>query len=376
MKKALTGNGAAAYFMRQANPDVVAAYPITPSTQIMEDFSEYYANGLVDSELILVESEHSALSACIGASSAGARAITATSSQGLALMWEMLSIASGLRLPIIMNVINRSLSSPINIHCDHSDSMGARDQGWIQIYSESPQEVYINNLIALKLAEKMKLPVMICQDGFVTSHCVTGVEVLDDNIAKNFIDEYKPKYTLLKDNITIGSLALPDYYFEIKKQVNDKFEDAGKEFLKIDNELNKILKHETGFFEEYRLKDADTAIVVMGSTSGAVKEVVNALRKKNKKVGLLKLRLFRPFPYKAVKKVLEHVKNVVVMDRSLSFGSYSPLYSDIKSALGREIKSVIYGLGGRNIYEKDIEDIFTRAMSKKLEDVEYIGVRE
>lgn len=374
MKKALTGNGAAAYVMKQIDPDVVAAYPITPSTQIMEDFSQYYADGIVNSELILVESEHSALSACIGASGAGARAMTATSSQGLALMWEMLGITSGLRLPIVMNVVNRSLSSPINIHCDHSDSMGARDQGWIQIYSENPQEVYINNLIALKLAEKVKLPVMVCQDGFITSHCVTGVEVLDDNKAKNFIKEYNPKESLLKSNITIGSLALPDYYFEIKKQVYNAFLDAEKEFIKIDKELNKILKHNTGLFEEYMLKDADTAIVVMSSAAGAVKEAINELRNKGKKVGLLKIRLFRPFPYKAVKRALEHIKNIIVLDRSISPGSDAPLYLDVKNALGRNVKSAIFGLGGRNIYESDIKKLFLRV--KELKDVEFIGVRE
>lgn len=372
MKKALTGNGAAAYFMRQVNPDVVAAYPITPSTQIMEDFSQYHADGLVDTELVLVESEHSAMSACVGASASGARAMTATSSAGLAFMWEILGVCSGLRLPVVMNLVNRALSSPINIHCDHSDSMGARDMGWIQIYSENAQEVYVNNLVALKLAEKVRLPVMVCQDGFITSHCVEGVDVLDDKQVKDFIGNYEPKQYLLKDNITIGSLALPDYYFEIKKQVSDAMENTKQEFLKVDNELNKILKHNTGYFEEYRLKDADTVIVVLSSTAGVVKEVVNELRKKGKKVGLLKLRLFRPFPYMAVKKVLENVKNIIVLDRSLSFGADAPLFSEIKSCLGRDVKSVIYGLGGRNIYESDIENIFL----EKLDDVTFVGVRE
>ncbi len=374
MKKALTGNGAASYFMRQADPDVVAAYPITPSTQIMEDFSQYRADGLVNSELVLVESEHSAMSACVGASAAGARAMTATSSAGLAFMWEILGVASGLRLPIVMNVVNRALSSPINIHCDHSDAMGARDSGWVQIYSESPQEVYVNNLIGLKLSERVRLPVMICQDGFITSHCVTGVDVLDDKKVKDYIGEYKPKESLLNSNVTIGSLALQDYYFEMKKQVSDAMEKVLEEYLKVDNDVNGLLKHSNGFFEEYKLKDAETVIVCLGSTAGAVKEVVNELRKKNKKVGLLKIRLFRPFPYKAVKKVLENVKDIIVMDRSLGYGSRGALYSEIKNSLGREVKSVIYGLGGRNIYEKDIEKLFLNF--KNLKDIEFVGVRE
>ena len=372
MKKALTGNGAAAYCMKQIDPDVVAAYPITPSTQIMEDFSQYHADGLVKTDLVLVESEHSALSACVGASAAGARAMTATSSAGLAFMFEVLGVVSGLRLPIIINLVNRALSSPINIHCDHSDSMAARDQGWVQIYSENAQEVYENNLIALKLAERVKLPVMICQDGFIVSHGVMGIEVLDDKKVKSFIGEYNPKECLLKNDVTFGALALTDYYFEIKKQQINAMENVRQEFLKVDNELNKILKHKTGYFEEYKLKDAETVVVCLGSTSGIVKEVVNELRKKGKKVGLLKIKLFRPFPYKAVKKVLDN-KNIIVLDRSVSYGSEAPLCSEIKS-LGLKTKSVIYGLGGRNIYEDDIEKLFLNF--KKLENVEFVGVRE
>jgi pyruvate ferredoxin oxidoreductase alpha subunit len=370
MKKALTGNGAAAYLMRQIDPDVVAAYPITPSTQIMEDFSQYHADGLVKTELVLVESEHSALSACVGASAAGARAMTATSSAGLAFMWEILGVASGLRLPIVMNVVNRALSSPINIHCDHSDSMGARDSGWVQIYSENAQEVYINNLIALKLAEKVKLPVMVCQDGFITSHGVEGVDVLEDKEVKNFIGSYEPKECLFHSKITIGSLALPDYYFEIKKQVSDAMERVLQEYLKVDNEINGLLKHANGFFEEYKVKDAEKVIVCLSSTAGAVKEVVNELRDKGKKVGLLKIRLFRPFPYKAVAKVLEG-KKVIVMDRSLSYGADAPLFSEIKSCC-KDVKSVIYGLGGRHIHEEDIKKLFI----EKLDDKTFVGVRE
>lgn len=375
-KKALTGNGAAAELMRQVNPDVVAAYPITPSTQIMEDFAKYHADGEVDTELIRVESEQSAMSACVGASLAGARVMTATSSAGLALMWEILGVASGLRAPVIMNVVNRALSAPINIHCDHSDSMGCRDLGWIQIYSENAQEVYVNNLLAVRLAEAVKLPAMIMQDGFITSHCVVGAELLEDKQVKNFIGNYKPKYDLLKDNITIGNLALPDYYFEIKMQNISAMEKAKKEFLKIDNELNKIIKHNTGYFEGYKIKDAKVIIVALNSVCGAIKGVVDKLRVKGKKVGLLKIRLFRPFPHEEINKVLKD-KKVVVMDRSISYGSYAPLFSEIKNSLYKEdVKSIIYGLGGKNIYDGDIEDVFERALHGKLKKVEYVGVRK
>ena len=372
--KALTGDGAAAFVMKQINPDVVAAYPITPSTQIMEDFSKYHADGLVDTELIRTESEHSAMSACIGASAAGARAMTASSSAGLAFMFEMLAVASGLRLPIIINIANRALSAPLNIHCDHSDSMGARDQGWIQIYSENTQEVYTNNLIALRLAEKVRLPVMIMQDGFITSHCVEGVQVLEDKQVKSFIGSLKPKNSLLFNNVTLGTLALPDYYFEFKLQQVKAMEDAKKEFLKIDKEADKLIKHATGLFEDYKIKDAKIVIVVMNSTAGAIKEMINEYRKKGKKIGLLKLRLFRPFPYKELKKILKG-KKVIVMDRSINFGSNAPLYSEIKNCT-ENVHSIIYGLGGRNIYEDDIKNIFEKALKNKLKDVEYLGVRE
>lgn len=366
MKKALTGNNAVAEAMRQVNPEVVAAYPITPSTQIMERFSEFYADGLVDTELITVESEHSALSACIGASAAGARAMTATSSQGLALMWEMLGITSGLRLPIVMNVVNRALSAPINIHCDHSDSMGAKEQGWIQIYSENAQEAYYNTILAVKLAEKTNLPVMVMQDGFVTSHCVEGINILEDDKVKKFLGEYKPKYSLLKDNITIGSLALPDYYFEIKKQQIDAMDKVKKEYLAICKEMKRLTKENFGLFE---CKKNETMFVVMSSTAGIVKE---------SKAGYLKLKLFRPFPYEEVRNALKGANDIIVLDRSVDYGADAPLFSEVKNALhGMKVKlySCVFGLGGRDIYESDIKDILKKLKNKKLKQVEYTGVR-
>jgi len=381
--KAITGGEAAAEAMRQINPDVAAVYPITPQTIIMEKFADFHADGLVDSELIRVESEHSAMSCCVGASAAGARVMTATSSAGLALMWEIVGVAAGLRLPIVMEIVNRALSAPINIHCDHSDSMGCRDLGWIQIYCENAQEVYENTLLATKLAEKMLIPVMVCQDGFITSHGVENVEVFEDDKVRKFVGEYKYPYSLLNVNkpVTHGPLQLPDYYFETRSQQIPAMEEAKKEYLKIGSELSKITKRKYEFFDRYKLNDADAAIVVLNSTAGTAKTAIDKLRKKGKKVGLLKLRLFRPFPYEEVGKALNHVKKIAVLDRSVSFGANPPLFGEIKNALydvkyDGKLYSCIYGLGGRNIYVEDIEKVFTDVLSGKLKEYDFIGLRK
>ncbi|MBW2992597.1 pyruvate ferredoxin oxidoreductase, partial [Candidatus Woesearchaeota archaeon] len=282
--KAITGAEAAAEAMRQINPDVCAAFPITPQTPVMQKFADFHADGLVDSELIRVESEHSAMSCCVGASAGGARVMTATSSAGLALMWEIVGVASGLRLPIVMEIVNRALSAPINIHCDHSDSMGTRDLGWIQIYSESAQEAYENTLLAIRLAEKVLLPVMVCQDGFITSHGVENVEIFEDNKVKRFVGEHKYPHALLniKKPVTYGPLELQDYYFETRSQQIPAMEDAKKEYLKIGRELGRITKGKYGFFDEYKLKDADVAIVTLNSTAGTAKTAIDNLRKEGK----------------------------------------------------------------------------------------------
>ena len=380
--KALTGAEASAEAMRQINPDVCAAFPITPQTPVMQVFADFVADGIVKSELICVESEHSAMSACVGSSAAGARTMTATSSAGLALMWEILGIASGLRLPIVMTIVNRALSAPINIHCDHSDSMGARDQGWIQIYSENAQEAYENTLLAVRLAEKVLLPVMVCQDGFITSHGVENVAVYDDNKIKSFVGEIKPYKPLLNvdDPVTYGPLQLTDYYFETKRQQELAMEEAKKAYLAIGKELKKITGTDYAYFEEYQLKDAKAAIVVLNSTAGTTKAVIDKMRKEGKKVGLLKIKLFRPFPYEEAGKALKNINSIAVLDRSESFGANAPVFGEIKNALydaksKTELHSCIFGLGGRNIYESDIEGIFNKLLANKLKDKEYVGVR-
>lgn len=373
----LTGAQAVANAMRQINPDVVAAFPITPQTEIMMQFAQFHADGDVDTEMIRVESEHSAMSCCVGASAAGARAMTATSSAGLALMWEILGVASGLRLPIVMPVVNRALSSPINIHCDHSDAMGCRDHGWIQIFNENNQEAYEATILAVKLAEKVKLPAMICLDGFITSHGVQNVELFNDKVMKDFVKEYEPEKWLLNtdDPHTVGPLELQDYYFETQKQRADAMMQAKEVYLEIGKELSKITGREYPLFEKYQLDDAEAVIVVMSSTAGNTKAVIDKMRAAGKRVGLLKLRLFRPFPYAEVANALKGRRDVAVLDRAESYGANAPLYAEIKSALYEseakpKIKSYIYGLGGRNIFESDIEGVFNEILSGEFDHFE------
>lgn len=384
--EALTGGEATAVAMRQINPDVVAAYPITPQTPIIETFAKFVADGAVDTELIDVESEHSALSAVVGASASGVRAMTATSSQGLALMAEIVYVASGSRLPIVMAVSNRALSAPINIHCDHTDSMFLRDAGWVQIYSEDAQEAYDNTLISLKVAEnkRVMLPVMVMQDGFITSHNVENVLIMDDKKAKGYVGKYEAEFPLLdfEKPVTVGPLDLFDYFFEHKYQQAEAMEEAKKALKAADQEFFKLTGRRYGFLEEYKTRDADFVIVALSSTCGTAKMVVDDMRKKGKKVGLLKIRLMRPFPEKEVAKALEGKKAVAVLDRSISFGSTSPVFTEVRSALyglkkRPKLQNYVYGLGGRNIGLKDIEKVYEELTKGKVSDgVKYIGLRK
>ncbi len=386
---ALSGNFAAAFATKQINPHVVAAYPITPQTLMMEKFSEYVANGEVDTELVCVESEHSAMSACIGAAAAGGRVITSTAANGLALMFEVVYIAASMRLPITMCVMNRALSGPINIHGDHSDSMGTRDSGWIQIYNENAQEVYDTMFQATLIGENkdVMLPVMVNFDGFITSHKFERVDVLDDAVVKDYIGTYTPDHALLDiDNpVTFGPLDLFDYYFEHKRQQVEAMRNA----LPVAQSVMKGYAKATGqaeydIIEEYMLDDADYVIVALSSTAGTTKFVVDKMRKEGKKVGLLKIRLFRPFPLDAVRAALEGKKQIAVLDRSDSFGAFGgPVYAEVRNALydmedRPGIVDYIYGLGGRDINAVDIEGVFNRLMSasgRMSGDVQYLGVR-
>jgi len=373
---ALTGGAAAAEALRQINPDVMAVYPITPQTPIIETFAKFKSDGQVATEIIQVESEHSAMSACIGASAAGVRTATATSSQGLALMNEMLYIASGMRRPILMVVAARALAAPINIHGDHSDVMGARDAGWIQIFSENVQEAYDNVIIGMKLAEKVGLPAMAIMDGFNTSHSVENLEILPNQKVKKFIGGYKPeKYLLDTDNpVTFGPLALQNSYFEFKIDQEQAMNEAAAEYLKIAKEFGKISGREKGFFEEYKTADAENIIVAAGSVIGTAKDVVDAMRAKGKKVGILKINLFRPFPAEEIIKALKNAKNIAVLDRSQSIGAMPPFYTEVLAALRtNNISSYVYGLGGRDIFAKDIEKVFENFKNNKItKEINYI----
>lgn len=385
---AQTGNEAMAYAMKQVNPDVVAAYPITPATEIVQIFAQYVADGEVKTEFVAVESEHSAMSACIGSAAAGARTMTGTSSQGLALMYEMCYIAAGLRLPIVMADVNRALSAPINIHCDHSDTMGMRDAGWIHLFSENAQEAYDNMIQAVRIAEHddVQLPVVATTDGFIISHGMENVEHLADEQVQKFIGEYRPKYSVLdvKRPITVGALNLQDYYFEHRRALADAQAAALPVIKKIGEEFGKESGRTYGLIECYRLEDAEYAMVALGSTCGTAKVVIDKLRDQGQKVGLLKIRAFRPFPKDEAAAALKGAKFVAVLDRSDTLGGYGgPVFTEVRSALYGQpqrppLADFIYGLGGREIDMEMIEGLFARmkAGQVKPDSVQYLGVRE
>ena len=388
---AVTGNEAVANALMQVNPDVSAAYPITPATDIMQRFTSFVSNGKVKTEMILVESEHSAMSACIGASAAGGRVMTATSSQGLALMWEMLFIASGLRLPVIMSVVNRALSAPLNIHGDHSDAMGARDSGWIQLWSENAQEAYDNMIQAFRIGEHMdiRLPVMVCLDGFIISHSIERIEYLEDGEVKNFVGEYKQLNPLLDIGhpVSYGPLILPDYYMEYRRAHAEVMSKVSKVVLDVAKDFENLSGRKYGLFETYRLDDAEIGLVILNSAAGTSKDTIDEFRNRGIKAGLLKPRLYRPFPYEEIGEALKHLKSVCVLDRADAFGgSYGPLFIDIATSLYpyKEkpiLINKIYGLGGRDYMPEHAELVLSElaeiAKAGKIKtSKEYIGVRE
>ena len=368
IRERLSGNEAVATAMKQINPDVVAAFPITPSTEIPQYFSTFVANGTVDTEFVAVESEHSAMSACIGAQAAGSRAMTATSANGLSLMWEMIYIASSLRLPIVLNLVNRAVSGPLNIHNDHSDAMGVRDAGWIMLFSENNQEAYDNNLMAHKIAENkdVQLPVMICQDGFITSHSIENIELENDEDVKKFVGNYHPEHYLLnkKEPIAVGPLDLQSHLFEHKAQQSNAMRNAKHVILDVAKDFESWTGRHYSLFEEYKLEDAEIAIVCMNSTAGTAKAVVNKLRNTGIKAGLLKIRVYRPFPGEEVAQALSNLKAVAVLDKSDSLnGIGGALFEDVTSSIYVSnqhvpIVNYIYGIGGRDTTEKDIESVY------------------
>ena len=390
IRERLSGNEAVATAMKQINPDVVAAFPITPSTEIPQYFSTFVANGSVDTEFVAVESEHSAMSACIGAEAAGSRAMTATSANGLSLMWEMIYIASSLRLPIVMNLVNRAVSGPLNIHNDHSDAMGVRDAGWIMLFSENNQEAYDNNLMAHKIAENkdVQLPIMICQDGFITSHSIENIELENDEDVKKFVGEYHPEHYLLnkKEPMAIGPLDLQAYLFEHKAQQGNAMKAAKQVILDVSKEFEKWTGRHYDLFEEYKLDDAEIAIVCMNSTAGTTKAIVDKLREQGVKAGLLKIRVYRPFPGEEVAKALSHLKAIAVLDKSDSLNAIGgALFEDVVSSMyvakqNVPVVNYVYGIGGRDTTEKEIKSVYTDlaeiAKDGKVENpYRYLGLR-
>ena len=390
IRERLSGNEATAIAMKQINPDVVAAFPITPSTEIPQYFSTFVANGDVDTEFVAVESEHSAMSATIGAEAAGARAMTATSANGLSLMWEMIYIASSLRLPIVMALVNRAVSGPLNIHNDHSDAMGVRDAGWIMLFSENNQEAYDNMLMAHRIAEHkdVLLPLMVCQDGFITSHSIENIQLENDEDVKKFVGQYKPEHYLLNrdEPIAVGPLDLQAYLFEHKAQQAEAMKKAKEVIKKVSEEFAEWTGRKYEFFEKYKLDDAEIAIVCMNSTAGTTKAVVDRLREQGVKAGLLKIRMYRPFPAEEVAEVLSHLKAVAVLDKADSLNAAGgALFEDVTSAMYVNKKQVpmvnyVYGIGGRDTTEKQLESVYTNlseiAKTGEIgEPYRYLGLR-
>ena len=375
IRERLSGNEAVATAMKQINPDVVAAFPITPSTEIPQYFSTFVSNGQVDTEFVAVESEHSAMSACVGAQAAGARAMTATSANGLSLMWEMIYIASSLRLPIVLSLVNRAVSGPLNIHNDHSDAMGVRDAGWIMLFSENCQEAYDNTIMANRIAEheSVQLPLMVCQDGFITSHSIENIELIEDDKVKEFVGKYEPEHYLLnkKEPIAVGPLDLQAYLFEHKFQQAEAMRNAKQVILDVSKDFEKMTGRSYSLFEEYKLDDAEVAIVCMNSTAGTTKFVVDNLRAKGIKAGLLKIRVYRPFPGEEVAKALSHVKAVAVLDKSDSLNAAGgALFEDVVSSLyvnkvSIPVVNYVYGIGGRDTKADDIESVYTDLLEIK-----------
>jgi pyruvate ferredoxin oxidoreductase alpha subunit len=384
---AMTGNEAVAYAVKQCRPDVIAMYPITPQTQIVEELAQFHADGELDAELISAESEHSAMAACIGASLTGARVFTASASQGIALMFEMLFVASSFRLPIVMGVSNRALNSPLNIWNDMSDTMGVRDSGWIQIYNQNAQESYHTILQAFKIAEDKDtlLPVMACHDGFVISHATEGVELLDQEDIDSFLPLRETSLPIDPNNpITVGCVGVPEYYPEIKVQQEVATQNSLKVIKKVFSDFNNRFDTNYKVISSYKMEDAEVALLTIGSLSGTAQMAVDKMREEGKKIGLLKLRVFRPFPVKDLQESFKNVKVIGVIDRNISFGSMG-------GALSMEVRSALYGLknyphvmgfptglGGRDTrvehFEKISEIIFDVA-EKDKENYKVVGCR-
>jgi len=380
----ITGTTAAAIGAKLSNVEVIAAYPITPQSECVEMLAKFIADGEFDAEYIKVESEHSAMAACIGASATGVRTFTATAAQGLALMHEMLYIASGMRLPVVMLNTNRALSAPINIWCDHQDSVTERDTGWIQIYAQDNQETLDSIIQAYKIAEDedVLLPVMVCIDGFILTHTVEPVHIPDERKVRDYLGVYEPKHAYLDPDrpITQGPVGVPECYMETRKQISDAMERAKKVIKRVNEEYYQLFnrRYGNGLVEGYNLENADTVLVAMGSVCGTIRYVIDRLKKKGKEVGLLRVRTFRPFPGEEIKEMLEGAENVGVLDRNVSFGlNMGALGNEIMATLrDKKVCNYIVGLGGRDITPRNIEEIVEHLEKSEGMETKWIGLKE
>jgi len=387
LRQVLTGNEAAAIGAKLARVKVIAAYPITPQTVVVEKLAEFVADGELDAEFMKVESEHSALSACIGASAVGARAFTATSSQGLMLMSEMLFIAAGLRLPILVANANRALSAPLNIWCDQQDSFVVRDSGCVQIYCEDNQEILDSIIQAYRVAEELLLPAMVCYDGFILSHTAEPVEVPEQAEVDKFLPPYKHPHPLDPDKpVTMGPMGVPEYYEEFKCMLQQAMCVAKHKLVEVDREFGKRFGRRYGLLERYRSNDADVLLLTAGSLSSSVKELIDRYRKRGERVGLVKVRAYRPFPAEELVEALGHAKVVAVLEKDISLGWAGALFTDVSAAFVNAKKAplmidFICGLGGRDVSPLQIREALLAA-AKAAETgevrrpVRWLGLRE
>ena len=374
-KEVMTANKAVAEAVKLCKPQVIPVYPITPQTTISEYLAQFVADEEIDAKYVKVESEHSAMSACIGAEAAGARAMTATSANGLEYMWEMVQIASSMRLPIVMALVNRAISGPLNIHSDHSDAMAVRDSGWIMLFSETNQEAYDNMIMAHRIAENkdVLLPLMVCQDGFITSHSIENIELIETEEVRKFVGTYKPEHYLLdrKNPISMGPMDLQPYLFEHKRQQWEAMKNAKQVILDVAKDFEKLTGRKYDLFEEYKMDDAEYVVVCMNSTAGTVKNVIDRLRANGVKAGLLKIRVFRPFPGEEIAKALSKAKAVAILDKTPILNlTGGPLYEDVTSAmytLNMNVPTIdyCYGIGGRDVTESQIETVYSDLQNLK-----------
>jgi pyruvate ferredoxin oxidoreductase alpha subunit len=377
--KVISANEAVAEAVKLAKPNVIPVYPITPQTTISEHLAKFVADGDIDAEYIKVESEHSAISASVGASSAGVRVFTATSSQGLALMHEILFVAAGLRTPIVLADANRALSAPLSIWNDQQDSIAQRDAGWLQVYVENGQEALDSILLGYKVSENsdVLLPSMVCLDGFILTHTVDPVDVPSQGDVDKFLPPYKPVNFLDPENpASIGSFTDPEYYMEARYAMQEAMEKSKKVIAEANKEFAELFGREYGFVEKYKCEDADTILVAMGSICSTIKEVVDDLRETGEKVGLLRVRVFRPFPEEEIYDALKGASKVGVIDKNISFGVGGVLYNNIKAKMcDIDSYGFILGLGGRDITPSTIKEVVEKTKNP-TKDVQWIGLKE